>query len=43
MLLKIELKQLAKQVHYFFRGGLVGGWVGGWCGRIENKAISDFN
>ena len=47
MLLKFELKQLDKQVHYFFRGGWVGGWLGGWlggwCGRIENKAISAFN
>ena len=25
MLLKFELKQLDKQVHYFFRGGWVGG------------------
>ena len=29
MLLKFELKQLDKQVHYFFRGGWVVGWVGG--------------
>ena len=29
MLLKLELKQLDKQVHYFFRGGWVVGWVGG--------------
>ena len=27
MLLKLELKQLDCQVHYFFRGGFVGGWV----------------
>ena len=38
MLLKLELKQLYWQVHYFLRGC----WVGGWCGRIENKAISAF-
>ena len=38
-MLKLELKQLDGQVHYFFRGG----WVGGWCGRVENKAISAFN
>ena len=29
MLLKFELKQLDKQIHYFFRGGWLGGWVGG--------------
>ena len=43
MLLKLELKQLDLQVHYFFRGGWLGGWLGGWCGRIENKANSAFN
>ena len=32
MLLKLELKQLDRQVHYFFRGGWVGGWLGGWLG-----------
>ena len=32
MLLKSELKQLDRQVHYFFRGGWVVGWVGGWGG-----------
>ena len=31
MLLKLELKQLDWQVHYFFRGGWGGGGLGvGW-------------
>ena len=29
MLLKLELKQLDGQVHYFFRVGWVVGWLGG--------------
>ena len=41
MLLKSELKQLDRQVHYFFRGGWLGGWVGGveeW--RIKPSQLS---
>ena len=41
MLLKLGLKQLDWQVHYFFRGGWLGGWVGGveeW--RIKPSQLS---
>ena len=41
MLLKLELKQLDGQVHYFFRGGWVVWWVGGveeW--RIKPSQLS---
>ena len=40
MLLKFELKQLDKQVHYFFRGWWVSGWViCGWVGGVEELRI----